>query len=266
MPIYRDKFFISMKILTEEDVKFKGKEHYYSLKRYFNKPSINDWYEKIYRSAKCIGYVSSLLKKFAPSSAEEAYEKYINSGINDKDKPLIDRGRDYEELEDMAIQWKSLSGSDRPLVDFYDAIILHAVVETYYGNNKESAVSNAFNHFGFDITNTKGQEDSTFGIDLVAKKDENTFLIQVKPKSFFYGMKEDLVKDRAKVWGMQEKGKKKYGPNAWYIYIIYDGDTGKWVMNKKGKCTFRYEELVDRDGRVIVDMNKLCENETDSLY
>ena len=256
-----------MTILTEEDVKFKGKEHYYSLKYDFNRPYINDWYEKIYRSSKCIGYVSSLLKKFAPSSVEEAYEKYISSGINEKDRPLTERGRDYDELEQLAIQWKNLSGSERPVVDFYDALILHAVVETYFGNNKEGAVASAFNHFGYDTTNTKGEEDSQFGIDLVAKKGDDILLIQVKPKSFFYPTKKkDLLDDRAKVWDMQKKGKAKYGSHARYIYIIYDSDTGKWVCNGGGKCTFRYEDLVDKYGNAIVDMKELSKRETDNLY
>lgn len=255
-----------MKILTEEDVKFKGDEHYYSLKRYFNRKFIIDWYEEKFRPAKSIGYVMQLMERFAPTSSEEAYRLYIESGFNEKDRELEDRGRDYDEIEEMAIEWKTLTNDSHPLVDFYDTLVLHAVIETYDGYIKEKAVKDALLTNGYEVSKPSGKDDSELGIDLIAKKNIDTFLIQVKPHSFFYRTKKgDLIKDRKRVWRAQEKGLKEYGPRAWYRYYIYDNNTKMWVLNKDGKCGFAYEDLVDKNGNVLVNISEMCKHEVDSL-
>ena len=242
-----------MKYLNEEDTKFKGPEHYYSLKKRFNRPDINDWYEKIYRQPYSIGYVSELLKKFRPKDYENAYDMYVVSGIVDTDLPKDKRGRTKEELEELALQWKERSGVDLPLVDFYDALVLHAVVETYDGLLMEFKAMEMYEKFGFITEGTDGDTDRSCGIDFVAKKDDKTLLVQVKPISFFRGEKPDLVSDRVAVITTKHRlGLEKF-PDSSYTYMIYDKEK-KW-LNKDGRFNFRYSELVDERGKMKVNID-----------
>lgn len=240
-----------MKYLSDDDVKFKSLERYLSLKKRFNKPDINDWYEKTYRHAKSIGYVSQFFKKNKPSSFENAYDLYTLSGFLDTGLPKEERGRTKEELEELADRWKADCGVDLPLVDFYDALVLHAVVETCFGIIMEKKAQEAYQCFGFVTTETSGDDDSGCGIDFIAEKDDNTILVQVKPISFFLGRKEDLRKDRWVVWLKHERGLEKF-PGATYAYMIYDND-GKW-LKKDGKFNHHYEELVNKNGEVIANI------------
>lgn len=235
-----------MKYLSEEDTGFKGLERYDTIKKRFNKPDINDWYEKIYRHPQAIGYVSAFFKKYKPASFENALDLYYLSGIRDKDLPITQRGRTKEEIEDLAIDWKEKCGVDLPLVDFYDAIILHAVIETVFGNIMESTAATAYRNRGFDVEETDGRDDRSLGIDFIATMDESKLLVQVKPISFFRGEKADLVKDRVTTWKKHKMGLEKY-PEASYAYMIYDPQ-GKWLKSK-GKFNFKYEDLITEDGK-----------------
>lgn len=246
-----------MKILTEEETKWKGIDHYYGLKRYFNKPPINDWYEKIYRHPDKIGYVSAMLKKWAPSSPEQAYEMYLESGLKDTENEGRDRGRTKDELETLAIEWKAKSNSSRPLSEFYDALVLHAVVETYFGNCMEEQARTEYERHGFKTNKTDGYDDRTNGIDFIASDGDKTFLVQIKPVAFFFGMKPDLVSDRIMMFNKEKNAKEKYGGSI-FAYMIYNRD-GKW-LSKDGRVNFVYSELVGKDGSVIADINEMSRN------
>lgn len=259
-----------MKILTEEDVKFKGSERYYSLKRDFNNIScLNILYNIHFKPSKKIGYVSELLKRLGPTTVEEAYEKYIESGNNERHLPLQERGRTYDELEEMAIKWKEMSHVDKPLVDFYDALVLHAVVETFDGNGMENIVRDAFIAAGFKTRRTNGKEDAEYGIDVVAEKGDQKFLVQVKPKTFYYPAPDNdtLLDDRKSMWEKEVKGKEAFGQDFIYQYYIYDkpkfGNSG-WIINKKtGNCAFVYTDLVKKDSSdVAVNMWELSKHQS----
>ena len=241
-----------MKFLTDEDTIFKGVEHYTKLKKRFNKADLNDWYENIYRHPYSIGYVSELFKRLNPKTMEEAYDGYIVSGILDTELPKTKRGRTKEELEEMAIEWKDHAKSDIPLVDFYDALILHAVVETCLGMIMERQAEKMYQGAGFTIEETDGMDDRTLGIDFIARNGDKVFLVQVKPISFFRSDKPDLVSDRYAVWDKHKKGVEKY-PNSSYAYMAYDPD-GLWLC-KGGRMNFRYGELIDQYGRPKVNID-----------
>ena len=235
-----------MKILTEEDVKFKSLEHYMGLKKRFNRPDINQKYENVYRHPSSIGFVSEFFKKNKPTSLENAYDLYTNSGILDIGLPNDKRGRSKEELEDIAIEWQKSTVPEIPLVDFYDAIVLHAVIETCLGNIMEQEARRIYEEHGYKTEETAGNDDRTLGIDFIAYNEVNRFLVQVKPESFFVGEKPDLVRDRKAVWEKQRKGVSAYGGS--YTYMIYAKD-GKWI-NSDGRINFRYSELVDENGHI----------------
>jgi hypothetical protein len=246
-----------MKTLTEDDIKWKGTDYYYGLKRYFNKPPINDWYEKIYRQPKSIGYVSELLKKWKPSSPELAYSMYLESGVVDADLPEEKRGRTADEIESLAIEWKEKSKGKRPVSEFYDALVLHAVVETFFGNYMEDIAAAEYEKRGYETRRTEGWEDRTLGIDFIAYKDNKTILVQVKPVSFFQGAKSDLVRDRIAAFQKENMAKEKYGTSI-FAYMIYNRE-GKW-LNNNGRMNFLYCEMVGPDGSIIADINKMNES------
>lgn len=246
-----------MKILTEEDIRWKGVDHYLKLKDYFNKGVVSDLYQKIYRHPNSIGYVSELIKNINPKDYEEAYEKYLLSGVNDcAFKPKINRGRSAGELEDLAIEWKEKSGSKRPLQDFYDALVLHAVVETFDGNKTELSAANAYRKRGYTVTIPSGQDDRTCGIDFIAEKDGKKVVVQVKPVSFFRGGERNkgLVHDRVVFFAKKLLAAKRY-EGATFAVMIHTDDN-RW-LNVDGRLNFLYEELVSEDGKVIVDIDEM---------
>lgn len=240
-----------MKILTDEDTKFKGLERYLSLKNRFNKPDINQRYEDIYRQPYSIGFVSKFFKKHKPTSLENAYDLYTISGILDSDMPKTDRGRTKEEIEEMAIEWQKCTVPEIPLVDYYDAIVLHAVIETCFGNIMEREARGIYEEHGYRTMETSGDDDRRLGIDFIAYNEKKRFLVQVKPDSFFRGEKSDLVSDRYWAWKKHDDGIAVYGGS--YAYMIYTKD-GKWI-SKDGRMNFRYSELVDKNGHMKVNID-----------
>lgn len=249
-------------LLSDEDTKWKGRDHYYNLKRAFNKEDINTLYEKIYRHPQSIGYVSELFKRLKPVSMENAYDAYILSGILDTDLPREKRGRTKEELEAIAVDWKRKTGSKMPLCDFYDALVLHAVVETVIGNLMESRAEEAYRLFGFEVEKTGGDEDRSLGIDFKAKKDGKIFLVQVKPETFFMGRKDSLVHDRLVMFDKMKAGIAKY-PGGVYTIMIYNKDE-KWLSDGK-RFNFLYDELIGPDGYAIKDVKTLESEAKESI-
>ena len=242
-----------MKVLTEEDIKWKGKEYYESLKPKFNRGKINALYEKTYRQPYSIGYVSKLFRRLKPCSYEDGYNKYLKSGYDEINQERKFRGRTVDELEDLAIKWKEESHSRMPVSMFYDALILHAVVETVYGNIMEGRAEEIYRRHGFEIIESSEEDDRNGGIDFIAKKGEQTLLVQVKPHTFFYN-KEDIRKDRVSMYHKMEYGIEKY-PGATYAIMIYNKKE-EW-LSKDGRFNFRYSELTDINGISLVNVDEM---------
>ena len=260
------KKLTNMKLLTEDDVVFKSPEYYYSMKKKFNYGKLGEWYEKIGRTSRSIGYVSALLKRLHPQSHREAYEMYIESGKNEKDKGLDNRGRDYDELEALAMQWRSYSNTHYQLVEYYDALVLHAVIETFDGLRKEEIVFNGFLKYGFDTSYTEGSTDSTCGVDIIAKKNGKTFLVQVKTLSYFYGHTPKLESDRRMIFTAEPKRREIFGPDAVFVWYIYDPGTDMWMENRYGKGYFRTQELMNENGSVVNDIDAKLSKKKNKLY
>ena len=256
-----------MKYLTDEDVRFKGKEHYINLKKRFNLPDINHWYQEIYRHPRSIGYVCDFFREQDPKTVEQAYDMYTLSGILDVDKkPLEHRGRSTNELEDMAIDWREKSGVDLPLVDFYDALVLHAVVETCFGIIMERRAEDAYRARGFTTKETDGYLDRKCGIDFIAQKEDKTILVQVKPATFFRGdgLKTGLADDRKTMRNVKQKEGLSKFPDASYAFMMYEQDES-WV--KKGnRFNFRYDDLVNEDGTMKVNIDSTEYTREKKLY
>ena len=253
--------------LNEEDVKFKGVDHYYNLKQLFNRDDVTYMYENKYKFGNSIGYVSALMKRLNPSSVENAYELYLRSGEEDTYLPPTKRGRSANELEKLAIEWMNEYGKgDIPLDKFYDALVLHAVVETYDGFKYEKMAKDMLDDCGFETDWSDDAADGKYFVDIIAKKDGVTYFIQVKPLSFFTASREHTRRDRVKAFNCMRQAKQDFG-NIVYKYLIYDKYSGLWVVNENdGRCAFDYDALVAADGTFIGNKNRMIANETNNLF
>lgn len=256
-----------MQYLTEDDIKFKSIEHYNSLKAYFNRNDVSKPYEDKYKWASSIGYVSGLMKRLKPTSLEDAYRQYLESGRNEKHLNPVSRGRDENELEAIAKKWRDENGLyERPLVDYYDALVLHAVVETYEGYKYEQPVMDALMGAGFDAEWPDKGDDGKYAVDIIVKKHGCRIHVQVKPLSFFTGMKDHTKNDRVGIWDKMKAARKKFG-DVIYRFVVYDKQTGLWVINEnEGRCSFNYGDLVDDRGKFLKNGREMEKHETDKLF
>lgn len=259
-----------MKTLTEKQTKFKGVEHYRNLKRRFNQNDVNNSYNKTYKLPEYIGYCMRIFERLAPESYEDAFEKYTNSGY-DTDFDSLNRGRTKEELIAIAKKWmEECPDSMLSLEDFYDGLILHIVVETYDGYVREKQVKDALKQAGATIETVTGDEDSRMAIDIKAELNGNTFLVQVKPVSFFIGgMSNKALNDDRKALSKKERrAREKYGTNTYFRYLLYDSfNTGEWIVNTScNKCSFSYDELLDDFGRPKKSYETLKKNTSKILF
>ena len=253
--------------LTEDDIKWKGVDYYISLKKKWNDDKYGIPWKK-YASKPSVGSMVSLCDKWNPSSYEDFYYIYTGWGAKLNVYNKIDRGRTVDELEEIAIRWRNDANDfETPLSEYFDAIILHTVVETYVGKDFENKAIDMLNDNGFTTKHGTQDEDSDMNIDFKIYKDgELKSLVQVKPISFIISNRKHTREDRINVFEKHKKGWKKY-PGIPYIYLIYDASTLKWVYNEKeNRCAFAYEDLVNLDGSPIISAYQLRKCETDNLF
>lgn len=256
-----------LKELNEDDIKFKDPDHYINLKKKWNKDLYGETWRKLFSGRPQIGACMWLCDKLKPTSFDDFYEKYIDSGKNDKFVNKIHRGRTTEELEDIAIRWRNVCNDfNTPLSEYYDAIVLHAIIETYMGRHFETKAIENLKENGYDVEHGDEYEDEYMNIDLKIYKDNKLLaFLQVKPLSFITSNKGHTKKDRIEVFKKHKFGHEKY-PNIPYKYLLYDSKTQKWVYNaKEGRNLFNYEDLVDINGNSKTTEHMLRKNETDKL-
>ena len=257
-----------MKFLTEEDVKWKGIGHYISLKKKWNKdePYGKHWQGK-YSGKPSVGAMVWLCEEWKPNSYEEFFNMYITRHEGD-DK--IHRGRSLEELEQIAINWqKDSEDFNTPLSEYFDAIILHTIVETYIGVDFENKAMKAMNDTKkYILERGTDEEDSAMNIDWKVFNLEHKLqcFIQVKPISFIISDRIHTFKDRVNAFEKHDKGNEKY-PGVPYYYLIYDGYSNKWIYNpNSNRCIFKYEELVRKNGNPVRSAYEMKKYETDELF
>lgn len=256
-----------MKYLTEEDIKWKTFEEYAEAKRLLNKKAYTvPWRDKFSRRPS-VGPCQDIARKSTANSCEEFFDFYLKHAEANPELPIRLRGCTMDELEMVAYNWMIESGNpnELSLKTFFYGVIMHVIIETYIGLAKEREATDAFLKCGYMVEESTSDEDAEMGIDFkVIDNGEVKWLVQIKPASFFLGFQPDLFKDRVRVFMKHELGHERY-PNASYIYMIYDAWVdGKWLYNEdKGSYFFKYHELINGDGSLMVDRDKLmsCKRE-----
>lgn len=238
-----------MIFLTEEDIKWKGDEHYENVKsildkiarengdnKLFSKPW-RDIFAKRKNSGPCV----KTCRLLCPSSSEDFY---LNGH---KENPKMA----FEHIEKLAIEYRSyVKREDLPLQLFYDIIVCHNFVETYNGHIKELEVIRALTKAEFKILNSTDEDDWKYGADIIAEKNGIIYFIQVKPISFLFSIKDDCVRDRKKVFSqfIPEQINRNNGVKMPFLWLFYDYETKEWFFNEKNKSfKFDIEKVLDKD-------------------
>lgn len=254
-----------MKFLTNEETKWKGLEHYNSLKSKWNNDLYGKPWQRKYAGKPSVGAMVYLCDTWKPNSYEEFFEQYTTR-FGDSDR--LHCGRSPEEIEEIAIKWRdAVKDYDTPLSEYFDAIILHTVVETYVGADFEKKAVKCLEEHGFDAVHGTDDEDSAMNIDYKIYKDgELKYFLQVKPISFIVSDRQHTFNDRLNAFEKHDMGNKKY-PGIQYYYLIYDGYRNKWIYNpEKKRCLFKYEELVRKNGLPLRSKYIMQKYETDDLF
>jgi hypothetical protein len=254
-----------VKFLTEDDVKWKGLQYYNSLKSKWNNDKYGESWQKKYAGKPSVGAMVYLCETWKPESYEDFFNMYISRHEgNDR----VHRGRSLEELEEIAINWQNDSKDfETPLSEYFDAIILHTVVETYVGSDFEKRAVKCLEENGFKAIHGTDEEDSSMNIDYKIYKDNVLkFFLQVKPISFVVSDRIHTFRDRVNAFEKHDVGNKKY-PGVPYYYLIYDGYKCKWIYNPdKKRCLFKYEELVRKNGLPLRSAYIMKKYEVDDLF
>lgn len=257
--------------------KLKSIDYYEKNKRKFNK-NYNDIWKKI-AGWSYIGKCSYLFQMFYKEWKKDGhtedptpndFAKYYFSHTNPNDDEGLRKeksqeyGRSVEDLKKLAEHYqKACNNYNIPLEEYFDDIVNHAIVETTSGQLMELKLFDEYEKNGFTVEHTNNHWDKNLGVDLIIKKDGIIRdYIQCKPISTFRGEgNNSLISDR-KMFFKKELEKKKecekenlpYTPTK---FILYDkNQPGKWCYIGKRRG-FLLEELCDRNGRVIIDVNKV---------
>jgi hypothetical protein len=171
-------------------------------------------------------------------------------------------GRSVDELTRLAqVYMERINNEKIGLEQCFDDIVCHAIVETFTGQIREVLIIREYEENGYKAEHTYGKWDKDLGVDFIIRKDDEIKgYIQIKPHTTFASTKNrSLIEDRIEFFHKEEMKKEECLKNDMPYYptkiIIYNNEVpGKWC-SKNGKRGFYLEELIDRSGRALIDIN-----------
>lgn len=206
---------------------------------------------KKYAGRNVIGDCSKLFQRLRPTSYYDFYVKYTKDGEEtfSNRKEMLYYGRTENEIEEIAKAYqKECNDYSYPLDDYIKNVYMHTIIETYDGQVKEEQVNQILSNLGFTYEKPEGNEDAKLGIDFKVYKDGKlSFVIQIKPKSFFIGHNnQSLIEDRINAFNKEGMVKSKLGINTYYmIYVADDNGNVQWLM-ENGKMCFELKRLCNK--------------------
>lgn len=221
-----------------DEYRFKSIFDYHKIKQLYNiEPLTVIWHKEGAPSTK-IGKCVECYKKWFPTLKESVYNKF---SYEDFGKYYFKNCKSYEEIVKLAEHLQTLFAEHENefldkkdeilnLDNIIDLIVLHAVVETFFGTSIENRVANYIKEKGRQVIKDENL-DRTYGIDLlVESKNKGKFVgIQIKPISFFIGKKQDLVEDRQKAFEKFDKLRAERPDIEQLFFVIYKKE-GKGVV------------------------------------
>lgn len=216
---------------------------------------------KYYAGRDVIGDCSNLFQRLQPTDYYDFYLKYTKDGeetIGNRKKMKF-YGRTEEEIEDIAKMYRDTCGDySTPLEDYIKNIYTHTLIETFDGQMSEQKVNQLLTNLGYTYEKPQGNEDSRYGIDFkVFKNDVLQFVLQIKPISFFKGVKnESLIRDRKNAFDKQELVWKKFNvPTYYMIYNAVENGEIRWLCENNKLC-FELSNLCNRENGIPYALSK----------
>lgn len=187
---------------------------------------VNHWNNGISHPNK-IGNITQLFRAYQPKTSEEFYNKYIEDGGGKR-------------LLEAAILLENSSKIDINICQAY--IYKKIFVEAFNGCHREMEMKELVESRGYDFVFPTVQEDQTLGVDgKVFKDGKLSFMIQLKPASFFRSNRPILVRKRIEMMKKWRLTKEKLGVET--FYLIYDNNC--WIKNEDS-ILFRISDLIER--------------------
>lgn len=205
-----------------------------------------DWDEHWHKlnNMEYLGNCSYLYRKYGcPNSYQEFYNRYTA----DTEVGAIDNGRSQENLDDIAMRLKELT--DGSFKDCINYTLKKVVLDTVDGGKYERLFNTTMTKYGLDIVEPTYYEDSRYGIDKKVYLDGRLLCcIQIKPKTFFMGNKNEWLKiERRNAIYKIDKCNNRYQVPTYFV--IYDKASGDFVKHPiSRKITWKPETILDNYG------------------
>lgn len=226
------------------------------------------WRNK-FAPSRVIGNCSKLYQIHEPEDYQDFFNKYtLYSSEYKNTKSIAMRGLTEDELNVLAWRYKvecEANGEKEHDVQLYlNEALCHIIIETFDGKKKERDFKNYLRSKGYTILKDDFFDDTVYGIDIKAVKDNKTTLIQIKPLSFFVAERPDTQRDRINLAVKHEMTLEKYGIET--MYAIYDSKTGMWLTNNNKGLAFSIDELFKYDKNNIENNFERIKLNTDNMF
>jgi hypothetical protein len=247
-------------------MKLKPISYYNKNKIFFNEHYNKEW--KQIAGPPYIGYTSYLFQQFFEewnnSNEREPtvndFAEYYVSHTNPIKSYEVRRedskyyGRSENELLLLAMHYqKKCNNYDVPLEKYYDDVICHTIVETFFGQIWEAKLILEYKKRGFTIEQKSGKWDNHYGVDIIVKSgNEIKDYVQCKPVTTFLGrFNESLIEDRKNFYKKEKQKKEEclrcglpYFPTK---FVLYDKKRESWC-SLPGRRGLYIEDLTDTNG------------------
>lgn len=210
-------------------------------------------YKNFFSSGKFIGNCTNLYRLHKPTSYEDFFNKYIEYAEQNQNLPIYDRGLSYDELRMTAEFYKiraEYNGTPvKPVENYFYDLLCHIIVETFDGQEQERQMKTYLESIGIKCSSFKGNIDAKYGVDIKMEDNNgNISALQIKPVSFFYSNRKDVIEDRMKLCKEYEMTREDYQIKTFYsVYKRNETDNSiQWYKNGDSFC-FKIKDLFDYD-------------------
>lgn len=255
------------------EYRFKSIFDYNKIKQLYNvEPLTVIWHDEGAPSTK-IGKCVECYKKWFSTIMESIHNGISYEDFEDFGKYYFKNCKSYEEIVKLAEHLQTLFAEHENefldkkdeilnLDNIIDLIILHAVVETFLGAIIEYRVAKHIREKGRKVIKDENL-DRYYGIDLlVESKNKGKFVgIQVKPISFFIGKKQDLIKDREKVFEQFNKLQVKR-PNIEQLFFVIYRKESNGEMKFLDKNNNIFHEFLNLEDMMNHEWYDICKDDS----
>lgn len=199
-----------------------------------------------------IGDCSKLFQRLRPTSYYDFYVKYTKDGEETASnrKEMLYYGRTEDEIRIIAEKYREACRDyTYPLEDYIKNVYMHTIIETYDGQVKEEQLNEMLTRLGYTYEKPEGDEDAKYGIDFkVFKNGKLSFVLQVKPISFFLGWSnQSLIEDRIGAFKKEQLVRECFNVSTYYMVYKIDDDGNVQWLSENGKMCFELKRLCNKD-------------------